>query len=416
MSEITLSSGEKIDVPGVVAADYRKVKAEARLAVLKVKNDELEQMRRRRKNNRTLDAEERAEQAAELRANMPAPVTLTELLAEPRDDAAFIVDRLLAEDGRALFVAARKAGKTTTRNELIRALADGGEFLGQFPTKAVERIVVIDIEMSRGQIRAWLSDQGIENTDAVEIVPLRGKAATFDITDEATRTLWAEVLAGADVVVLDCLRPILDALGLNENTDAGRFLVAFDALMDEAEARAAVVIDHAGHANERARGDSRKEDWADALWYLEMEDRQDPTSERKFRAMGRDVEVAQGVMDYDAETRHVAYVPPAAENPKAAKAAAIRAVEMEAAHATRAWVEKQNAAGIHPTKTEVRRRMTDAGFKRRFVDDATDHYLETGEFVVKHVGNAQHLHVVDPLDAVPTKAVNPFGPEAAPDA
>ena len=50
---------------------------------------------------------------------------------------------------------------------------------------------------------------------------------------------------------------MLDALGLDEHRDAGRFLTAFDALLVEAGIRDAFVVTHMGHTNERARGDSR---------------------------------------------------------------------------------------------------------------------------------------------------------------
>lgn len=415
--DLKLTTGETVKVAPVVAADHRKIRAEARLTVLKAKNGDVEKERRRRHAKRTVDAEEAAEAATKLRDQIPASESLADLLAAPPEAEEFVIDGLLPTGARALFPAARKSGKTTTRNELVRALVDGVPFLGYFQTQTRTKVSVIDIEMSRAQTYRWLADVGIKNTAAVNLQILRGKAATFNILDDATRAVWAEALAGAEVVILDCLRPILDALGLNENTDAGQFLVAFDALMDEAGVSEAIVIDHAGHGNDRARGDSRKEDWADVLWYLEMADRQDPTSERKFRAMGRDVEVAQGVLEYDAETRRVVYVPPAAESPKAAKAREIESKEREARTAVWEWVRKRNKLGLEPTKTEVREQVTTLyDVPRRFVDKAVDVLLNAGELTPRTKGNGVHLTAVDPLAARPIQDPNPFALKAVSDA
>lgn len=408
--DLKLTTGETVKVAPVVAADHRKVRAEARLEVIKLKTDDLEKELRRRATRAAADAKEAAEDATKLRDQIPAPESLADLLADPPEAEEFVIDGLLPTGARALFPAARKSGKTTGRNELVRSLVDGVPFLGHFQTKTRSRVTVIDIEMSRSQTYRWLADLGIENTKAVNIVSLRGKAATFNILDDATRSVWAEILAGSDVVILDCLRPILDALGLNENTDAGQFLVAFDALLDEAGASEAVVLDHAGHGNDRARGDSRKEDWADVLWYQEMADRQDPASERKFRAMGRDVEVAQGVLEYDAETRRVTYVPPVPDAIKVAKDAEHAARNTRAKEAVLEYVRRRNGVGEDPTKNSTESNAGE-GIGRRAIRDAVQQLLESGE-LVPGSGRGHRLRAVDPLAARPLKAVNPFSDPA----
>ena len=384
--------------------------AAAKAEVLKLKTDDLEKELRRRATRAAADAKEAAEDAAKLRDQIPASESLADLLAAPPEAEEFVIDGLLPTGARALFPAARKSGKTTGRNELVRSLVDGVPFLGYFQTKARSKVTVIDIEMSRAQTYRWLADLGIENTAAVNIVSLRGKAATFNILDEATRAVWAEILTGSDVVILDCLRPILDALGLNENTDAGQFLVAFDALLDEAGASEAVVLDHAGHGNDRARGDSRKEDWADVLWYQEMADRQDPASERKFRAMGRDVEVAQGVLEYDAETRRLTYRPPVPDAVKASKDAERKVRNTEARSAVMEYVRGQNRVGVDPTKRDTEQ-YAGEDIGRRAIRDAVQQLLESGE-LVPGSGRGHRLHAVDPMAARPLKAVNPFSDPA----
>lgn len=113
------------------------------------------------------------------------------------------------------------------------------------------------------------------------------------------------------VVILDCLRPVLDAFGLSEDKDAGRFLVAFDALLAEGGAPEGLVIHHMGHAGERSRGDTRLRDWPDVEWKLVREAAEDGQSEaaarRYFAAYGRDVDVPEGLLTYDRETRRLTY-------------------------------------------------------------------------------------------------------------
>src|SRR5439155_26660583 len=131
--------------------------------------------------------------------------------------------------------------------------------------------------------------------DRVDVIALRGRAAAFNIVDPGVRTMWAETLKANDIgyVVLDCLRPILDALGLDESHDTGRFLYFFDALLAEAGVLEALVLTHMGHGNERARGDSRLRDWPDVEWRLVREEETDPSSTRFLTAFGRDVDVPE---------------------------------------------------------------------------------------------------------------------------
>ncbi|PWD42218.1 hypothetical protein ACN93_15095 [Gordonia paraffinivorans] len=383
-----------------------------RAKLTKFKTDELDKLRRYYENRDTVDAERAAKRAGELRGEIPAPVTLTDLLAEPDEAIDYSIDGLLPVGARSVVVAPRKVGKTTWIGNLCRAHADQVPFLGTFATRA-RTVAVIDVEMSRQQTRRWLRDQDIKNTDAVRLIPLRGKAATFNILDDATRAEWAEILCGVGVVVLDCLRPILDALGLNEHTDAGKFLVAFDALLAECGASEAVVVHHAGHGENRARGDSRIEDWPDVICYLGTEDKKDLAAERTFAAIGRDVEVLKGVLEYDAETRHLTYVPPVPDAAKVAKDAERISRNTAARAAVIEYVRTQNGIGVEPTKTVTEAQAGD-GIGRRDIRKAVAALIESGELVLTTRGRSHHLRAVDPFEAVPLKPQNPFADPAKP--
>jgi hypothetical protein len=83
---------------------------------------------------------------------------------------------------------------------------------------------------------------------------------------------------------------------LDEHRDAGRFLVALDALLTEAGIPDALVVHHMGHVNERARGDSRMRDWPDVEWRLVRQD-ENPASARFLSAYGCDVDVPESLED-----------------------------------------------------------------------------------------------------------------------
>lgn len=243
-----------------------------------------------------------------------APVTLTEFLAVPDDPATYRIDRLLPIGGRAVLAAQFKSGKSTVVANLLRSLADGAPFLGAFEvTRPEGPIVLIDDELDPRQLRRWLRDQGIVNTDRVVVLPLRGEVSSFDLLDPAVAAEWADTLRGASFIIFDCLRPVLDALGLSEDKDAGRFLVRFDELLKAAGIDGAVLVHHMGHAGERSRGDSRLLDWPDATWRLVRQrpdngDEPDPAAPRFFTAFGRDVDVAEGAVTFDPESRRLRFV------------------------------------------------------------------------------------------------------------
>lgn len=242
-----------------------------------------------------------ARQRASLTGQEPAElINLTDMLAVPDPVINYRIDRLLPTGGRALLAAQYKAGKTSMVGNLIHALADGGKFLNCFTADPVSRIVLIDTELDPNMLRRWLRDQGIENRDHIDVLALRGRMMSFNIVDQTTRAEWARKLKGASVIVLDCLRPCLDAFGLSEDREAGIFLTAFDALCHESGANEAVVVHHMGHGQERSRGDSRLLDWPDALWKIV---RDEETGERFFSAVGRDVNVPETALNWSAENR-----------------------------------------------------------------------------------------------------------------
>lgn len=242
------------------------------------------------------------------------PLTLDDLLAQPTEETAYRIKDLWPVGGRALLAAQYKAGKTTMVGNVVRSLADNARFLSRYQATQPEgTIALLDTEMSPNMLRGWLRDQAISHTEKVWVAPLRGMCATFEITDELVRAQWVQRIKerNTEIVILDCLGPVLAAIGLDEskNTEVGKFISAFDAMLTEAGVSEALVIHHMGHTGERSRGSSRLRDWPDVEWHLIREGQEEdkgtpaPDAPRYFRAFGRDVSVPEQLMSYEPEFR-----------------------------------------------------------------------------------------------------------------
>lgn len=271
--------------------------------VVRLGHEELRKLRARQWARDTFAAEKNAT------TELPAVGNLATFLAEPDEALAHRVAGLWPTGGRVVLSAPHKSGKTTTTGNLVRSLADGHPFLDHFTVERASRVVLLDNELDERMLRRWLRDQQITNTGAIEVIPLRGRLSTFNIIDPATRTRWAHHIGPADVVLFDCLRPALDALGLSEDKDAGRFLEAFDEFTTEAGIAETLMVHHMGHNGERSRGDSRILDWPDAIWKL-VKDKADSEGEADdrrvyFTAYGRDVDHPETLLQFDAATRHL---------------------------------------------------------------------------------------------------------------
>ena len=91
----------------------------------------------------------------------------------------------------------------------------------------------------------------------------------------------------------------------NSNSDMGLFLDTLDFIKYEANVENLIVAAHTGraleHGIERARGASRFDDWADVRWILTKNDE----GQRFLKAHGRDVDMEQHLLTYDANTRQL---------------------------------------------------------------------------------------------------------------
>jgi hypothetical protein len=236
-------------------------------------------------------------------------LTLNERLARPHPEIEWRIEGWQPKDTRVLLAAQYKAGKTTLTGNLARCLVDNQPWLDTAPIQPIIKghVTIIDFEMSERQVDGWLADQAIENDHNIVVIPMRGRATSFDILDDISRKEWAVRLSGTEYLILDCLRPVLDALGLDEHRETGRFLTMFDVLCDQAGINESLVVHHMGHLGERSRGDSRLRDWPDVEWRL-IRANEDPESTRFISAYGRDVEQTEGQLVYHPATRRLSYI------------------------------------------------------------------------------------------------------------
>jgi hypothetical protein len=236
-------------------------------------------------------------------------LTLTERLARPRPPKAYRIDGWQPVKTRVMLAAQFKAGKTTARDNYVRSLADGDPFLGRYAvTPIAGKVGILDTELSADMLDRWLDDQRIQFRERVVPVSFRGSLSALNFLDPSVRSELASRLreCGVTLPILDNLRPVLDSLGLDENKDAGRFLVAFDLFLAELGTDEAMVITHMGHTGERSRGDSRLRDWPDVEWRLVRQD-DDPRSPRFISAYGRDVDIQEQRLDYESQSRRLTF-------------------------------------------------------------------------------------------------------------
>jgi hypothetical protein len=312
---------------------------------------------------------------------LPPIKSLDALLDEPETPTRYRIESVAPANARVMLSAQQKSGKTTLVDNVIRALVDAEPLLGQFAVNTPSsRLVLLDDELSEDMLRRWLRDQHIGSTNSVATVSLRGRVGSFNLLDERSRAAWAQRFRdlGCDYLILDCLRPVLDALGLDEK-NVGPFLVAFDALLAEAGIDDALLVHHMGHTNERARGDSRLLDWPDATWRL-VRETDEPNSPRYFSAYGRDVNVREGRLSFDPTTRRLSY---------AAGSRADTRTESAVSTVVDLLVE---SGGEGMGVRDLEAALADADHPRQAARDAIKHAVKQGLVTIEHGARRAKIH------------------------
>lgn len=298
--------------PGAAARTMAAQWERAPMAHKETKSDERE--RRVQEEIERLDIRKEAQRRVNSSESSPIPQVLAvaQWLTEPDEQVQYRVDRLWPVGGQVMLIAQAKAGKTTMCGNLVRCLLDGDKFLDEFQIEPVQRnVTILDLEMPQTQAKRWLRDQGITATDRLRYVSLLGQERSLDLFDDDRLAQWVTTLRSVDteVLILDCLGPWLYSQGIDENDNSavGGALQRLRELTVAAGVSETLIVHHAGHGGERARGASRLVGGVDATWRITIKDAdsQEPDEPRFFGAKGRDVSLSERGLEYDAATRRL---------------------------------------------------------------------------------------------------------------
>jgi hypothetical protein len=305
---------ERYCVPPKPADEVRRIAEWAGGLPLDDDEADIEQQERRLYVNEEAKRRHAAKLAVAQFELPPVGRTLADDLKDPPPPIRYRIAELHPQDTNTLFVAAYGAGKTTVAVNLLKSLADGVPFLGRFAVDfPTGKIAYGNYEMAKSQFDRWLDDADIENQDRIVKLDLRGMRMPLNapgVTDRLVEWLQGnevkfliiDTLAKANVGVVD---------NENDNMQARDFTDALDELLKRASVPDSVVTAHMGRqaafmqsGEERSRGATRYQDWADASWHLNK----DASGTRTLWAEGRDVELRHDdavVLGFDERTRRV---------------------------------------------------------------------------------------------------------------
>jgi hypothetical protein len=256
---------------------------------------------------RKIKVREAAKRKIRTEQNGPLPPfdagTLRDMLARPQPPQAR-VDGLIPWEASTLIPAQRKTGKTTLLLNLSRSLLTGEAFLGTFEVQPVDGLVaLLNYEVSGDTIARWADEAGLDH-DRFFLVNLRGRRNP--LADHEDRDRLAQLLRqrGTESLLVDPFGRAYTGQNQNDPGEVGSFLIALDRFArGEVGARDLILTTHAGWNQERTRGSSALEDWADSIITMTRDDSEDGDGERYLRAIGRDVDLEEDQLNYDPGTR-----------------------------------------------------------------------------------------------------------------
>ena len=263
----------------------------------KAKDDELLRQTAYRDIKRQL-----ADQQAANRYQLPPYLpTLTEELAQNDEPVQWLITGLWPRHGNVSLTAPYKSGKTSTTNNVIKALIEQRDLFNNpsFKVDDPGRIAIWNYEVSPQQYRSWLREMNLTNTDKVTVLNMRG--FTWPLIHDYAIDHTIQWLADNHIRtwVIDPLARAFTGCGdENSNEDMGIFLDTLDVIKERAGVENLMIVAHAGRNAEagitRARGASRFDDWVDVRWTLTTDG-----DDRYFEAFGRDVDIEQSHLAWD---------------------------------------------------------------------------------------------------------------------
>jgi hypothetical protein len=126
---------------------------------------------------------------------------------------------------------------------------------------------------------------------------LRGKPNPF--RSEVSRERLIEELRerGIKTLIIDPFSKVFGGNG-NDNSEVSRFLQMLDRVLDRAGVEQLIMLVHAGNDARKIRGATALTDHPDGVWFMVKDD----DSNRYLSAMGRDIELEDGLLAFDRST------------------------------------------------------------------------------------------------------------------
>lgn len=236
----------------------------------------------------------------------PPGVRLDHFLEQEDEEEDWRVDGIISTDSTSTVVGARKVGKTTFTYNMLNSYLHGVPLLGEFDTNPVKRrIGYVNMELTDKQARRWFRRSPIGSSDKVTVWNLRGKPNPFR-SDAAMKKFAVECREeDIEVLFLDPFSGIFSGGGKDSlnNEEVKEFLMKIESFKVDAGISEVVILVHAGWNTSRSRGASALEDHPDTIMKIE----EDKAGNRWFSAIGRDVDVEDGMLSFNKETGVLTY-------------------------------------------------------------------------------------------------------------
>jgi len=253
----------------------------------------------------------RADKYKDIQANLSVEHSWVDLSERPLNKVRYAIEDLAQSGANIMLSADRKTGKTRFALNLCKAACDEQPFLNYFPVNlpADKRILYMNYEMDENSFFEWTHQTNIENKERLSILNLKGSVLPF--WDDAYRARFVEHLAAGAFWLVIFDTQLAAASGMltteNDSMEWARFQAAVDQVKALAGVDCTLFLHHMGKGDkDHARGSSRIEDWPDSIWYLSGVENN--STDRKFKAEGRNVAFSETQLVYDVETGVYKYV------------------------------------------------------------------------------------------------------------
>lgn len=191
------------------------------------------------------------------------PVAHEEFLKLAETPIEWLMEPAIVYGGLTLFLGMSNASKSTNAAEIIRASLAGDLAFGHFPTKKINKAVAIVLEGAPQIVaKQYKRCFGLEG---FSFLPMMDNLAAANLDEQENMATLVDICRDADLVVIDCLNPLLDSFGLTEETTAIGYVAGrVNLLKGLANVRHVVLLAHSNQ-DDSARASKQLEGKADGI-------------------------------------------------------------------------------------------------------------------------------------------------------